>query len=360
MTKVTLLNFTRQSFQGKANSQFFVNSSAFMQPNNSQNTIWFQLTALWAFVEATLGGVLHALHIPLTGLLVGGSAVAIISIMAHNNKNAAQEIMKATLIVILVKATASPHSPPPAYIAVAFQGFVGALIFKVLPVYNLATIVFAIIAMLESAVQKILVLTLIYGSSIFKAIDKTVSGLTKEFGLETNASKWILGAYISLYVFWGIIIGARMGTLPKRMSRLNQNRNSLSEITIEHEKPNPTAPNRKKPFWIIYSVTLLLMLSILYISDSDKSNVLAVFLRSITATLLIYLLVNPLFKWLLAKKVKDNKYSVAVNQIVLEFSQLKLDYLHCVQVAKKFHTPFLRYFIGIEYLIAFKIENRNS
>jgi hypothetical protein len=268
--------------------------------------------------------------------------------------------MKATLIVILVKATASPHSPPPAYIAVAFQGFVGALIFKVLPVYNLATIIFAIIAMLESAVQKILVLTLIYGTSIFKAIDKTVSGLTKEFGLETNASKWILGAYVSLYVFWGIIIGARMGTLPKRMSRLNQNRNSLSGITIEQVKSIPTSPKRKKPFWIVYSFTLLLMLSILYISDSDKSNVLAVFVRSITATLLIYLLVNPLFKWLLAKKVKDNKYSVAVNQIVLEFGQLKLDYLHCVQVAKKFHTPFLRYFIGIEYLLAFKIENRSS
>lgn len=329
-----------------------------MHPNNSQNTIWFQLTALWAFVEATLGGVLHALHIPLTGLLVGGSAVAIISIMAHNNKNATQEILKATLIVILVKVTASPHSPPPAYIAVAFQGLIGVFIFKVLPVYNLATIVFAIIAMLESAMQKILVLTLIYGTSIFKAIDKTVSGLTKEFGLETNVSSWILGAYISLYVFWGMIIGARMGTLPKRMSRLNQNRNSLSGITTNELKPKTTSPKRKKPFWIIYSVTLFLMLSILYISDSDKSNVLAVFVRSITATLLIYLLVNPLFKWLLAKKVKDNKYSAAVNQIMLEFNQLKQEYLHCVQVAKKFHTPFLRYFIGIEYLIAFKVENR--
>lgn len=352
------MNFYRHFFKGKANSQFFVNSSSFMHSQNAQNTIWFQLTALWAFVEATLGGVLHALHIPLTGLLVGGSAVAIISILAHNNKNAAQEIMKATLIVILVKATASPHSPPPAYIAVAFQGLVGALIFKVLPVFNLATIIFAIIAMLESAVQKILVLTLIYGTSIFKAIDKTVSGLTKEFGLETNASSWILGVYISLYVFWGIVIGVRMGTLPKRMSRLNQNRNSLSGSTINELKPNPTSPKRKKPFWIIYSITLFLMLSVLYISDSDKSNVLAVFVRSITATLLIYLLVNPLFKWLLAKKVKDNKYSAAVNQIMLEFNQLKQEYLHCVQVAKKFHTPFLKYFIGIEYLIAFKVENR--
>ena len=47
----------------------------------------FQLTALWAFVEVTLGGMLHALRVPLTGVVVGGTAVAIISIMGQNAQN---------------------------------------------------------------------------------------------------------------------------------------------------------------------------------------------------------------------------------------------------------------------------------
>ena len=41
----------------------------------------FKLTALWAFVEVALGGMLHALRVPLTGVVVGGTAVAIISFL---------------------------------------------------------------------------------------------------------------------------------------------------------------------------------------------------------------------------------------------------------------------------------------
>ncbi len=42
-----------------------------------------KLILLWAFSESALGGMLHALRIPLTGLFVGGSAVIFISLIAH-------------------------------------------------------------------------------------------------------------------------------------------------------------------------------------------------------------------------------------------------------------------------------------
>ena len=82
--------------------------------NQSNSSNIFQLTAIWAFLEVTLGGILHALRVPLTGFLVGGSAVIILAVMSLNTTNKVKTILQATFYVILVKAGASPHSPPPA------------------------------------------------------------------------------------------------------------------------------------------------------------------------------------------------------------------------------------------------------
>ena len=42
-----------------------------------------RLTALWALSEAGLGGILHALQSPFTGLFVGGFAIILISLIAY-------------------------------------------------------------------------------------------------------------------------------------------------------------------------------------------------------------------------------------------------------------------------------------
>ncbi|MCX7875007.1 MAG: hypothetical protein N2321_02445, partial [Melioribacteraceae bacterium] len=60
-----------------------------MSKNNSEihpldNT---KLTTLWAFTESTLGGILHALRIPFTGLFVGSASVFFISLIAQYSKN---------------------------------------------------------------------------------------------------------------------------------------------------------------------------------------------------------------------------------------------------------------------------------
>ena len=41
-----------------------------------------RLTAVWAFCESGLGGILHAMQMPFTGLVVGGLAVIIICFIA--------------------------------------------------------------------------------------------------------------------------------------------------------------------------------------------------------------------------------------------------------------------------------------
>ena len=87
-----------------------------------------KITALWAFSESAFGGILHALTIPFRGLFIASAAVLFISLIALFSKSS-KEILKATLIVILIKAVVSPHSPLTAYIAVSLQGMLGFSIF---------------------------------------------------------------------------------------------------------------------------------------------------------------------------------------------------------------------------------------
>ncbi|HQV56122.1 MAG TPA: hypothetical protein PLX17_11430, partial [Chitinophagaceae bacterium] len=43
--------------------------------------IYYRLIALWVLFEAMLGGIIHGLKIPISGLFVGGSAVICICLI---------------------------------------------------------------------------------------------------------------------------------------------------------------------------------------------------------------------------------------------------------------------------------------
>ena len=93
-----------------------------------------RLTALWAFAESGLGGLMHALQIPFTGLVVGGMAVMIISLIAEISEHDHKQVLKSALVVLIVKAMVSPYTPFPAYIAVSFQAMLGYALFSLFPI----------------------------------------------------------------------------------------------------------------------------------------------------------------------------------------------------------------------------------
>jgi len=117
-----------------------------------------KLTAIWAFSEAAFGGILHALTIPFRGLFISAAAVLFISLIALFSRSS-KEILKATLIVILIKALVSPHTPLTAYAAVGIQGLLGYLLFINKNFYRLSAMLLGILTLLFSAVQKIIMLT---------------------------------------------------------------------------------------------------------------------------------------------------------------------------------------------------------
>ena len=125
-----------------------------------------RLTALWALNEAGLGGLIHAMRVPFTGIVVGSMAVVLIALIAFFAERKAKAILKATVIVLLVKAAASPHTPLPAYVAVSFQGLAGALLFGWLPSVRLGALLLGLLALWQGAVQKLLVITILYKKSL--------------------------------------------------------------------------------------------------------------------------------------------------------------------------------------------------
>ncbi|MBL7748647.1 MAG: hypothetical protein JNM19_14520, partial [Chitinophagaceae bacterium] len=141
--------------------------------------LYYRLIALWVISEAMLGGIIHGLRIPVSGLLVGSCAVVCICLIAWYAP-VRGAIIKATIIVAIFKMMLSPQAPPMAYAAVFFQGLLGELLFRNKKYFTVTCILFAVLALLESGLQRILVLTIIYGNDLWVVINDFINGLTKQ------------------------------------------------------------------------------------------------------------------------------------------------------------------------------------
>ena len=137
------------------------------------------LIAMWALTEAALGGVLHAFKIPLTGLFVNSGAVLFMVLIASSTDKKGT-ILRATLIVMIVKGMVSPHTPITAYIAVGFQGIMGELLLRSKKYLLLLSILLGSITLLQSALQKVVILTIVYGNSLWQSIDVFVNFILEQ------------------------------------------------------------------------------------------------------------------------------------------------------------------------------------
>ena len=138
-----------------------------------------KITALWAFSESAFGGILHALTIPLRGLFISSAAVLFISLIALFSKSS-KEILKATLIVILIKALVSPHSPLIAYLAVSLRGVLGFLFFSAKKFYRLSALLLGLLVLFFSGIQKIVVLTILFGNMLWESLDLFIDQVSAE------------------------------------------------------------------------------------------------------------------------------------------------------------------------------------
>jgi hypothetical protein len=268
--------------------------------------LFYRIVALWAVCEGMLGGIIHGINMPGTGLFVSSGSVICISLLAWYFPSKGV-ILKATIIVSIFKILLSPHSPPTAYIAVFFQGLVGELLFMNRRTFKLSCILLAVLALVESAIQRILVLTVIYGSGLWKAVDQFISKLTGEKHI-TNFSWYIAVGYVLLHLIVGILIGRFASGLPVGLTK---NLVPAGHHSTEIEE----LPQKNRSKRIALFITWLCLL-VLYIQSAFKlgnpllpsSDVLQIIIRSVLVVCLWYFILSPLLSLWLKNWLQKKQY----------------------------------------------------
>lgn len=87
---------------------------------SNDNVVATRLSALWALIEISIGGLLHALRIPLSGLFVGSMATGCIYLVARTT-GSAKSIVRSLAAVSAIKMASTPHASPFSYVAMTVQ-----------------------------------------------------------------------------------------------------------------------------------------------------------------------------------------------------------------------------------------------
>lgn len=302
-----------------------------------KNISILKITALWAFSESAFGGILHAISVPFRGVFISSFAVlfiTLIALFAKSNK----EILKSTLIVLLVKALVSPHTPLTAYFAVSIQGIIGYLVFSSHRFFNFSVFVLGVLTLLFSGIQKIVVLTIVFGNTLWKSINVFIKQISKEFFSlnvdgNINYGYLLISIYILIHIFAGIFIGLYASKLP---SKLDKYKNELpSNLILKNIDGLPHKEKSKKKNWfsrptgiaiIIISIAVLIFS---YISPSTleigSSDIILMLIRSMIITIAWLLIIAPIIKSFLNKFLdsKKHQYALEINEIINLFPQFR-------------------------------------
>jgi hypothetical protein len=220
----------------------------------------------------------------------------------------------------------SPHTPPTAYVAVFFQGFIGQILFFNLKFFRLSCILLAVLAMVESAVQRIIVITVLYGDNFWKALNEFIRKLTGDPSV-TNYSLMIATGYIIMHSFIGLMVGVFAGSIvwQSRSWSILHREYLLPQTDEEHYgiKPNTAKKKKKTKYLFLFiwiALIILFLQSYLHIGKPliPHQVPLQILLRSLLIILTWYFFLNPLLsilikKWLSRQKIKSQNDIIQVN-----------------------------------------------
>lgn len=292
----------------------------------STDELYFRLIALWVICEAMIGGIIHGFRLPVSGLVVGSCAVICISLIGYY-RPVKGAILRATIIVAIFKMMLSPQAPVTAYIAVMFQGLLGELLFNNRKFFRTACLVLAVLALLESATQRILILTFVYGRDFWQVLNESIYRFGGEAG--KDYSYYIIFWYLLLHLIAGVLVGVWAGFLPQRISLLDQVQKKFPVSEEKLAAGTPFEKRRKKSFFrtfFLISWIFLLALWLQFVLHIGKPLMpphiaLRILIRSVIIILSWYFLVGPLLKTILQRWLQEKKKK-SVRQVNLVVEEL--------------------------------------
>ena len=284
------------------------------------------LVVSWAVAECGVGGVMHALKIPFTGIFVGSIAVICISLMVLSSRDAKNELLKSLVMVLLIKLAASPHSPWQAYVAVIFQGLLGSILLKNDAWIRTRIFVFAVVCLLESSLQKVIISVLVFGLEFFNAIDLVLNSITSFFGVisQTSYSILLMSFYLAIHLFVGIVLGLYIPNIP---SQLDKYADILLKASNYRSKLKHKGTNIKSFFNVGYLILASALILVFHLYLPPHLIWLNILLRALLVTLFMTLAIGPIFKYLikrwLTKGGSKNILAISAQEIISEIPDYK-------------------------------------
>lgn len=256
-----------------------------------------RLTALWALNECVLGGVMHAFKLPFTGIFVGGISILLITLIALSTTKIWSDLLKALTIVLIIKAGVSPYTPVTAYFAVSFQAFLGMILYKVFFVNNVSIVVLCAVTFLESALQKLLTLTIVFGQSFWKAVDVYMDWISRQLSFVsfTLNSKFLIYTFLGIYILSGIAAGFLIIRTLKLIVLANA---SQTPLNFDLVLPEYNPKKRRLKMRIFYSFLIILLavlVPILYFNNGSNASQNAgnLIIRSVLILMIWNFLLGP-------------------------------------------------------------------
>ncbi|WP_034062406.1 hypothetical protein [Lacinutrix jangbogonensis] len=256
-----------------------------------------KLTALWALNESGLGGFLHVFNSPFTGLIVGGVSILLISLISFYAKNKWQAVLKALVIVLIIKMAVSPYSPFGAYVAVSFQAVLGAFLFSNFTWKSATIIVLGMVTFLESALQKLIILTIVYGTGFWEAVNIYGAWVQNKlnFMSETSATSVLVTTYLFVYGVCGILAGLFIKSIIIIISNKPE-----TDFYLKIEKSTVENQNKKVSFkikiiwiWLLTVAIIVLAFSVFGSTLFGWQKAIYIVLRSFLILMLWYLVIGP-------------------------------------------------------------------
>lgn len=297
----------------------------------AQRNLVDRIITAWALSEAALGGVLHALRLPFTGLFVGGMAVVFIILLARFDSRR-YGILRATLLVMIVKLLVSPHAPINAYLAIAFQGLTGTLLFRFIKNIRVASLLLGILCLLQSSLQKLLIITLVFGMNFWKATDLFVDYVLGQvpFLGAVSESVSIVGLitalYISLHLSFGVIIGVWAPLLARKIQQANSQDTHIylfrdTETKIREKVTRKRRLSKKITYLFVFGLSFAIFFLSYFVPVFEETRgveALIMILRSLIIISAWYFVLGPFLMQKLRSflEKKESRYQSEIRQIL--------------------------------------------
>jgi hypothetical protein len=276
-----------------------------------------RLTAFWAFSEAGLGGVLHITKLPFKGIFIAGAATLFISLIAKFSKERGR-IIKSSVLVIVVKFLVSPHTPITAAIAVFAQGLFGEIFFFSKRLNRVLIPAYAMFIQFITAVQKILIITILFGQKIWMAVDNFTNSILNQFMKveRIEFSSLIIIAYIVIHVLVGLFLGFFILRLSNRLEAtdLSTYPKPISDSVTEEFSVKISKHKKhwfQKPSGIAVMIFLLVLLAVSFFlpewAESNITDIILMIVRAIIIIALWYYLISPILRKIISKIVSEQK-----------------------------------------------------